>query len=116
MFAIVMLSIYRSFLFYTLSMIGVWMILSFSFYLTKYLNKDFFRRCVEYLSYASMSLYLFHRFFYYVSLKPFESIKSISVVSTLLYLSFIVFPLGSLLSYEIQRKYDKGIKMIMKTD
>lgn len=106
-FAIILYYRYMTPLLNVLSFIGVWMLLSISFCMEKFTSNHTFKRVVEYISYASMSLYLFHRLFYYIAMKVVEFD---SVLLSFSYLFLIAFPIGLFMSYEIQQFYDKSFK------
>lgn len=94
-------------IYHALCVIGVWMLLSVSFYLERFTANINFNKIVEYVSYASMSLYMFHRLFYFFAM---EVISFDYVLWTLAYLLIIAFPVGLFFSYEIQMHYDKCVK------
>ena len=61
------------------------------------------------IAYSSMALYLFHRLFYFFGLSLFTPGSTLGKV---LYLVFIVFPVGYILCFYIQKMYDKIVKNI----
>lgn len=88
--------------FFSVSAFGVMALFSLSNLLSNIHNKALFK-IVEFVSYASMVCYMFHRFFYWAGLElcsPAETIWKI------LYLE-IVFIIGLVVSYFIQRGYDR---------
>lgn len=104
LFGIIILIIhYNTFAFYMLSFIGAWMLLSLSFFIDSFSSNACLRKSVEYVSYASMSFYLFHRLFYYFAMDLYAIDSAWGI---LLLLTMIVFPAGLVLSYQIQKIYD----------
>ena len=66
-------------------------------------------RMVSYISYASMSCYMFHRLFFWMG----EQVWNPSVTwINWLYMGALVFPVMIVLSYYIQRYYDLLIKKV----
>ena len=66
-------------------------------------------RIVEYVSYASMACYMFHRFFYWLA----ETVGTPSDTTLKwLYMAGFIYPVIILLSYVIQRVYDTLVKKI----
>lgn len=68
-------------------------------------------RIVYFLSYVSMSIYLFHRFTYWACLKFYNPDD---IMSKLFYLLIIALPVGFVFAFYVQKKYDEVIKIIVK--
>ena len=66
-------------------------------------------RIVSYVSYASMACYMFHRLFFWVGEKLFNS-EDVNI--KWIYMAGVVFPLMLYLSYLIQKYYDKLVQKV----
>lgn len=67
----------------------------------------FTKDAIVFISYASMCAYLFHRVVYWLCLQIWTPASDII---TLAYLFIVGFPLTMILSYYIQKLYDKCVK------
>lgn len=71
--------------------------------LANLIKLDRCKKLILFLSYLSMSFYLFHRFTYWLCLKIFEPQEGTLL---LLYLLFVAVPIGICFAYYIQKLYD----------
>lgn len=84
-----------------MSNLGVIAILSTAFMLEKKIRN---KSIISFLSYISMSFYLFHRFTYKIFLKLWYPDNAFV---TALYLLLVAVPIGGLFAYWIQKEYDR---------
>lgn len=101
---------YSSFLYYFISFLGIYVILSVSFCIEKRVNDGCLKHGIEFISYTSMSFYLFHRLFYYFAI---NILHTNSTYMLLMFLLLVAFPIGLFLSYIIQKAYDSCLKVIL---
>lgn len=66
-------------------------------------------RIILFLSYVSMSAYLFHRLIYWICLQIFSPHAT---VETALYLIFVALPIGLAFAYFVQKLYDKIVSRL----
>lgn len=71
------------------------------------MRTTFIKDAIVFVSYASMCAYLFHRVVYWLCLQIWSPESDIT---TLAYLFIVGFPLTMILSYYIQKIYDKSVK------
>lgn len=88
--------------------VGVWAILSLSVLLEMCKRFSTFYKVVLWGAYGSMAYYLFHRFFYWLATEHI----SLSSEWMFLYLFIIVFPIGWIVSYRIQKTYDTAVSKL----
>ena len=85
-----------------ISLFGVAFVLAISFLIGGLKNKTV-SKVFSNISYTSMALYLFHRLFYFIGLSVFEPELPLFKA---LYMLLILFPIGYILSYFVQKTYD----------
>lgn len=84
--------------------VGVWALLSISALLERLVARSLgWVRFIESCAYATLSYYLFHRVFYWFATQW----VNLSTVQLFVYLFIFIFPLGWLVSYHIQKQYDR---------
>ena len=88
---------------------GVFALVSLASLLMKVLPND--SRVISFMSFTSMSCYLFHRFTYWLCLQLFNPKD---LLSKSLYLVLVAFPVGLVFSYYIQKLYDVIVINIQK--
>jgi peptidoglycan/LPS O-acetylase OafA/YrhL len=99
-------SLSRSFLLIPLSLNGA---LVFFTYANFYESKIGFRSIISFLSYASFSMYLFHRIIFTLAMESFFPSQEILKI---LYLVFFALPLVIAISWTVQKLYDAGFKTV----
>lgn len=87
--------------------LGVWALFSLSCLMARIKNQRFVK-VIDFASYASMVCYLFHRFYYWVGLSLCDPEKMMVKVVLLI----VVFAVGLVISYFIQKGYDKIVQHV----